>query len=227
MLSWLVAIGGFIKSLFDGKGSINIGKGNVTGSEAKDGGISNSAGRDIIQHVYGSAGGPSVETAPPKSRRETLIDSIKANVVEKPLSQVLPYALELAKLVGDLGFERWVRMELYGYDERGGMRAEDIVPEYRGVRGSHIDHFGRALPLSPKLHFVNNYRLRYDVATLEMMAKNEGMRSLQDDHMRETLFEELNAMTSHFTFNTLGIAAILNTIRNMLLEKVTCIEMGE
>jgi hypothetical protein len=51
------------------------------------------------------------------SKPEELAHWIQKHGVEKPLSQVLPCALQLAQLLGDHDLEHWVRMELYGYTQ--------------------------------------------------------------------------------------------------------------
>lgn len=55
------------------------------------------------------------------SKTEELFRWIQEYGAEKPLSQVLPPALQLVQLLGDHDLEHWIRMELYGYTKEGGM----------------------------------------------------------------------------------------------------------
>ena len=55
-----------------------------------------------------------------ESKLAELIAWIQNHGSEKPLSQVLPRALQLAQLANDHDFEHWIRMELYGYNSGRG-----------------------------------------------------------------------------------------------------------
>ena len=103
-----------------------------------------------------------LESGPPtgtklkrKSKAEKIIDWIQKHSIEKPLSQVLPHALQLAKLIEDRDLEHWIRMELYGYSEEGGMTENDTVPEYRAITGMHMDRYNQALRIDdPELSYT-------------------------------------------------------------------------
>lgn len=138
------------------------------------------------------------------------------------LSESLPYALQYAKEIGDDEFEKWVRMELYGYDTHGGMTEADTVPEYRAVVGRWYDYHGRFLDLSdyPDLAMANTDRLRFGVAQLEELAeRNELLNITRDDFVR-ILRDHVGFDAARFCFNSLSIRGVLDVIRNKLVERV-------
>lgn len=144
---------GWFKSLFGGKGTTQIGKENsaISGATSGENSPVVMAARDV--HINLSM--PAVSQQPQivladhnakqKARVEGLQHWIRTNGAEKPLSQILPRALELAQLVEDRDFEHWVRMELFGYNREGRMNENDVVPEYRQVTGRHLDQAGQML----------------------------------------------------------------------------------
>jgi len=89
------------------------------------------AGAEGYRQFKTRSGNPPVSTSEP----EELIRWIRNHGTEKPLSQVLPRALQLAQAIRNQDLEHWVRMELYGYTQEGGMTEGDVVPEYREVTG--------------------------------------------------------------------------------------------
>lgn len=159
------------------------------------------------------------------SKQEDLIRWIQDYGTEKPLSQILPRALELSKLLGDQDLEHWIRMELFGYNQEGGMTEQDTVPEYREITGRHMDGYNRVLQLPSRLHFVNGYRFRYGVRQLEELANKEGMQNIRDEETIELLRQELDVDVCRFCFSPTEIVGVLDRIRNLLLEKVNCIEL--
>lgn len=161
------------------------------------------------------------------SKPEELILWIQDHGVEKPLSQVLPYALQLSKLLGHRDLEHWVRLELLGYNQEGGMTEQDVVPEYREITGRYIDSYNRMLQLPSDLHFVNGYRFRYGVRQLEELAKKEKMQNIRDEESIALLRRELNADVYRFCFSPTEIVGVIDRIRNRLLEKVNSVELGE
>ena len=107
------------------------------------------------------------------SKPEVLIQWIQSQGLKKPLSQVLPKTLQLSQLLDLQDLEHWSRMELYGYNQEGGMTEQDIVPEYREVNGRYMDIYDRMLQVPSNIDFVNGYRFRYGVRQLEELAQKE------------------------------------------------------
>lgn len=160
-----------------------------------------------------------------RSRTQELVHWIQEHGTEKPLSQVLPRALQLAQLLGDEEFEHWIRMELYGYTQVGGMREHDTVPEYREVTGRYMDQYDRMLHIDdPKLDFVNAYRFRFGVRQLEELAKKTDMQNVRDETFIEMVRQHLHVDVFRFCFSPVEVAGVLDRIRNRLLEKVNVIE---
>ncbi|MBI3464954.1 MAG: hypothetical protein HY000_18145 [Planctomycetes bacterium] len=140
----------------------------------------------------------------------------------EPLSVVLPDAIEFAKRIGDREFERWCRLELYGYGAQGGMQETDTVPDYRAVTGRWIDGSGRVLDLSAydDLSIVNRYRFRSGVKMLEELAKRTEMQNLADDSFRQLLRQHVGFDAARFCFNPVELVTALDLIKNMLAEKL-------
>lgn len=170
----------------------------------------------------------SVNESLPVSKPQELIRWIQDHGMGKPMSQVLPRALQLAQLLGHQQLEHWVRMELYGYTKEGGMTDTDVVPEYREITGRYMDEYNRILQIEdPKLHFINGYRLRFGARQLEELAVKEEMQNLRDEDLIEILRRELNIDVFRFCFSPTEIVGVLDRIRNRLLEKINCIELDQ
>jgi hypothetical protein len=73
---------------------------------------------------------------------------LESNLHTANLSESLPRALQFAKRVGSTDLERWIRLELYGYNPDGGMTDDDFVPEYRAVTGRWMDRYDNMLDIS-------------------------------------------------------------------------------
>jgi len=161
----------------------------------------------------------------PLTRSGELLHWIQEHGVEKPLGQILPRALQLAQLLGNESLEHWVRMELYGYTQEGGMTEQDVVPKYREVTGRYMDQYNQMLHVdNPKLAFVNTYRLRYGVRQLEELASKTEMQNVRDEKFIRLLREELHVDVFRFCFSPIEVTGVLDHIRNRLLEKVNRIE---
>jgi hypothetical protein len=158
------------------------------------------------------------------SKPEALICWIQDHGLEKPLSEVLPRALQLSKLLGRQDLEHWIRLELLGYNQEGGMAEQDNVPEYREITGRYIDSYNQMLQIPSDL---NGYRFRYGVRQLEELAKKEKMQNIRDEGFIEILQPELNVDISRFCFSPTEIVGVLDRIRNRLLEKVNGIELDK
>ena len=180
------------------------------------------AGTECYRQARTRSGNASMRASKP----EELIRWIQDQGTEKPLSQVLPRALQLAQLLGHQDLEHWVRLELYGYTQEGGMTGKDLVPEYREVTGRYMDEHNRMLQIQdPNLHFVNGYRFRFGVRQLEELAKKEEMQNIRDEDLIELLRQELHVDVFRFCFSPTEIVGILDRIRNRLIEKINRIEL--
>jgi hypothetical protein len=186
-------------------------------------------GIEIYRRIRSRGQSESVPPTGPKPKRkskaEEIIDWIQKYGTEKPLSQVLPRALQLAQLIRGRDLEHWVRMELYGYNREGGMTEQDAVPEYRAVTGRYLDQYNRILHIDdPELGFVNSYRFRYGVRILEELAQKTDMQNIRDEDMIQILRQHLNVDIFRFCFSPVELTGVLDYIRNRLLEKVGLIE---
>jgi len=178
------------------------------------------AGSEIYRRVRTQPKGETKQV----SKTEELIHWIQDHGLERPLSEVLPRALQLSKLLGHQDLERWVRLELLGYNQEGGMTEQDIVPEYREITGRYMDSYNRMLQIPSDL---NGYRFRYGVRQLEELAKKEKMQNIRDEGFIELLRRELNVDVFRFCFSPTEIVGVLDRIRNRLLEKVNSIELDK
>lgn len=155
------------------------------------------------------------------SKAEDLANWAKNKGADLPLSELLPHVLRLSKKIGNEELEHWVRMELYGYDKHGGMREEDVVPEYREISGKYIDAFNNILVIDdPDLAFVNTYRFRLGVKELEELSNKSKMQNIRDENFVDLMRKQLKVEVLRFCFSPVSVAGVLNRIRNHLLEKI-------
>jgi hypothetical protein len=104
------------------------------------------------------------------------------------------------------------------------MQQNETVPEYRELAGQYYDEHNRPLRAAANLHFVNCYRLRYGVATLEEFARKAEMQNIVDPGMIELIQEELKVRVVRFCLSPLAVSDVVNTIRNHTLDKVRELE---
>ncbi len=160
------------------------------------------------------------QARPPEDRAASLIAWLLENVPSKELSETLPVALQLAHIMGDEDFEKWVRCELEGYSP-GTMAEADMVPEYRIIPIRHLDIYKRTLIFEDAdLAFLNQDRLRFGVRELEAYAKRGGMLFGQDQQMVNAIKEHMNIDVVQYVFNSASIFGILDAIRAKLLDRL-------
>jgi hypothetical protein len=174
--------------------------------------------RDRRRNESGLGSGSTTVVTPKQHLGRHILDRIHTS----PLSELLGDGIELAKLSSNDELERWCRMELYGYGPLGGMRNSDSVPEYRGVSGRWIDGSNQPLDLSEydDLAVVNNFRFRSNIRELEELGSRTGMQNVLDDHCRQLLRKHIGFEAVRFCFSPVAIVGMLDTIRNLLAEKV-------
>ena len=153
---------------------------------------------------------------------ETIEKWLAANVHSAKLSESLPRALQLAKQIQNQSLEKWIRLELYGYNSDGGMTDADEVPEYRGVTGRWLNAQGQILDFSnyPDLSIINHYRFRFGVARLEQLAEREQMQNVVDDQFILILREQMGISAVCFSFSPVEMRGVIGHMRNLLTEKI-------
>ncbi len=211
----------WLKGLFGGKGSVQIGRGNqsMTGSSTGANSPVVSAGRDVNLTVHGDS------SKAPKTPKEEIWEWIQKSSLGEPVSHLLQHVIRLAQILSESDLERWARLELFGYDVEGQMKETDSVPEYRTVVGQYVDAKDDPVVFPGRLHFVNEYRFRQGVATLEDFAGQNDMQNIADPGFLELLKREFNVRASRFCFNPLAIRKVLHSIRNRAMDKVRELEI--
>jgi len=151
-------------------------------------------------------------------RISKLIDRLS----ERPLSVSMAQARKLAVQLGEVEFDRWLRLELYGYfNTNSALREEDVVPEYRGIGGQLTDEHGNVHVMSdPKAQFLNEDRLRFGVEELEQLQFKTGPLSYRDPHRAGLIRQHLGVEITRFSFNPAQIAGVLASIRGELQDRL-------
>jgi hypothetical protein len=141
-------------------------------------------------------------------------------VEEQTLSRSLPVALRVAIVIADEEWASWIRLELMGYlADNPAMKADTVVPEYRGVPGLWYDDYGRALALNdPGLAFINELRLRPGVAELEGIATGTGTLTMRPTEFSEIIRNNLHVEVSVFQFRPSSVSQVLTNIKVRLLD---------
>jgi len=144
-------------------------------------------------------------------------------VEEQPLSRSLPAALRVAIAIADEELASWIRLELMGYlADNPTMKADTVVPEYRGVPGLWYDDYGRALVLNDSgLAFINELRLRPGVAELEGIATGTGTLTMRPTEFSELIRNNLHVEVSVFQFRPSSVSQVLTNIKVRLLDHLT------
>lgn len=154
-------------------------------------------------------------------RISKLIDRLS----DQPLSVSMAQARRHAVQLGEAEFDRWLRLELYGYyNTNSALREEDVVPEYRGIGGQLTDEHGNVHVMSdPKAQFLNEDRLRFGVEELEQLQRKSGQLSYRDPHRAELIKQHLGVEITRFSFNPAQVSGVLASIRGELQDRLMAI----
>jgi hypothetical protein len=148
------------------------------------------------------------------------IDALQERLEVAPLSSALRTVLRIAERHGVADVAAWCRLELGGYwSSNPAMANSIVVPEYRTVRGQHVDIYGRSLMVDSKLAFVNETRLRYGVDELEALTTNRDTVEIQDPKTRELIRDHLSVEVHSFRFSAVHVKGILSEIRTELVTR--------
>jgi len=149
-----------------------------------------------------------------------LYNEIAQKADSEPLSRLLLSMLTLARRLSNPDLENWVRLEVGGYLHQNPAMSDDIVvPEYRTIAGQRSNEFGQSLIINdPKLHFVNEDRIRSGVAELERLARSENMLTVRNPAVNEIIRQELGIEVTRFTFHPSEIVGVLSNIRSKFLD---------
>jgi hypothetical protein len=127
----------------------------------------------------------------------------------------------VAQLLDDKAFEKWARLELYGYRNDYGMAETDVVPEYRAVVGQYTNRFARPLIIEDSdLAFLNEDRFRFGMRELEGYASKQGMLYVQHPEMFALVKQHLGFDAVQYAFNATSILGILDAIRSRLIDRL-------
>lgn len=157
-----------------------------------------------------------------KQQAAQLHSELSAKVASVLLSQTLPLFIRSARELEDKSAEKWARLEFEGYfKDNSALTDDDVVPEYRTVAGQYHDTYGRPfLVRNPRLHFINEYRLRHGVDELEKMASKSEPISIQDPKFIGMIQEKFQVAVHVFTFSPIAVSGILASIRSRLADKL-------
>jgi uncharacterized protein (TIGR02391 family) len=150
----------------------------------------------------------------------TLIEDILQKSTDLKVSEVLPKALTLAKVLDDKDFEKWILLETSGYFDTNPALTKDVfVPDYRKVPGQYHDKYNRPLIIDDPSIFqmVNNYALRQGVAELEAISLKDGYSSFRNPFVMSTLKKMLGIEVDTFTFSCNSVKSVLTEIRAKLI----------
>ncbi len=149
-----------------------------------------------------------------------LFIEITKEAYSAPLSLLLPKLLTLSKRLEFQDLENWTRLELEGYLSLNPSLTDDtIVPEYRTVAGTRSDEWARPLVITdPKLHFINEDRLRQGVAELERFASLENDITVRDISRADIIKEVLKVDVTRFSFHPTAVEGVLSSIRSRMID---------
>jgi hypothetical protein len=154
----------------------------------------------------------------------SLLAWLFANVPSKNLSETLPVALRLAQKLGDTDFERWVRFEFNGYNQRD-MTEADSVPEYRNVPGRYVDQYKHMAPYYEDIPSLCVYRLPLGVRELEQHAASDKEISVHDPELIAMVRKQLGFNAERFVCYPAALLSVLDEIRSHLLGRLHRIQV--
>ena len=164
----------------------------------------------------------------PKSTISEIHKWLNNNSNRLNLSETLPHALDLAHRINDSEFEHWVKMELYGYDEHGGMKESDVVPEYREITGRHMDAYNRMFTVADRnMDIINSTRLRFGVGKLEELSKADDMLNIRNEETINMMRKLLGVEVYRFCFSPVEVVGVLNNIKLKLMEWIRKVKIEE
>ena len=158
---------------------------------------------------------------------QTAAGKLLDRIHDVPLSQSLSDALRWAKNLENKDFERWCRLELYGYTAEGGKTETDEVPSYRFVAGRWFDNWG--VPLDTVAHdisFVNEVALVWGAKILEEVAAKGKSTSISHDGYAELIRKNRGFNAVRFKFSSAAVAGLIDSIKNRLAEGLAANDDG-
>jgi hypothetical protein len=147
-----------------------------------------------------------------------ICDYLRRNVVDAPLSKLLPRFVALCKARGKPELERWARLELEGYwTTNPAFSRKTKIPEYRNVRHLYFGEDGAQIVFTnPKMKWMNSLPLHFAVESLERWAAEEGNIALQNFNLSESLASSGLLPVNHYEFSTDAVRQVLTTLRGRL-----------
>lgn len=150
----------------------------------------------------------------------SLIDELLDKSSELKTSELLPKALALSKIIGDVEFEKWLLLETSGYFNTNAALTDDVfVPDYRKVPGQYYDDNKRPLLIDdPSIaNTINNYAIREGVAELEGLTQQNKLLSFRNPSVNQFIKETFGVEVTTFVYSANSINAVLGEIRNKLI----------
>ena len=145
--------------------------------------------------------------------------SIIDNLNNRPLSESLQKLLVLATQTEDSDLVKWVKFELTGY-QGSAMTNEDVVPEYREVKGYHADDYHRKFVIDrDDMQFINCTRLRAGVVELEVYQDNGLI--LKDPSLCKLIQENLNVKVTSFHISASQVQNVLANVKCELIDRLS------
>lgn len=145
--------------------------------------------------------------------------SIIDNLNSRPLSESLQKLLVLATQAEDSELVKWVKFELTGY-QGAAMTNDDVVPEYREVKGYHADDYHRKFVIErDDMQFINCTRLRAGVVELEVYQENGLI--LKDPSLCKLIQDNLNVKVTSFHISASQVQNVLANVKCALIERLS------
>lgn len=148
------------------------------------------------------------------------IEDALQKATDQKISEALPRALTIAKLLDDKDFENWILLEASGYFNTNQAFKNGVhVPTYRSVPVQFFDIYKRPLIIeNPNVQqMVCNYRLRDGVAELEILSNKNTSLSMRDPFLFKRVNELLHVEVDTLTFSSNSVNGILSEIRTTLI----------
>jgi uncharacterized protein (TIGR02391 family) len=151
-----------------------------------------------------------------------LVENILEKCTELKLSELMPKALTLSKIIDDKDFSKWLMLEISGYFETNtAFDSTSTVPNYRKIPGQYHDKSGRPLLIDdPQLFEVNNYFIREGLAEIEGISEKDKLLSVRNPTVMQFLKENLGVTVDTFTYNSNSLKSILSDVHTQLVDKL-------
>jgi len=151
----------------------------------------------------------------------SFLDEAIEQAADKEMAAVIPKALTVAKLTGDIELEKWLRLESGGYHKTNpAFTADTNVPGYRTIAVEYRDAHNRPFRLTdPTLYTsMTQYPMRESITELEVLSNGTSvLMQFRNPHAVQGFKKVFGADLDRIVYRTSALKTLVQGARQTLI----------